>query len=187
MADQVKVTSLDALETFRARLIIFLTKARRSVDEAVDDTRRTRNWLHGEQKVFWESQWRKRRKAYDQAQQELVSARFSEFNDSPSLQQAAVRKTKAALDEAEEKLRKIKAWSRDYDRAAEPMVKKLEGIKHYLEHDLPKAVALLAQILRTLEAYSETYAPDTAPPTAAGGEEAPAASPPPNPESPTTP
>ena len=185
MAEQVKVTSLDALETFRSRMIVFLTKAKRAVDEAVDDTRRTRNWLHGEQKVFWETQWRKRRKAYDQAQQELISARFSEFNDSPSLQQAAVRKTKAALDEAEEKLRKVKAWSRDYDRASEPMVKKFEGIKHYLEHDIPKAIALLTQIQRTLEAYSETYAPDNAPSAAVGGESAPAETPSPNPEPPT--
>ena len=169
MADQVKITSLDALETFRSRLIVFLTKAKRAVDEASDDARRSRNWLHGEQKVFWETQWRKRRKAYDAAQQELISARFSEFNDSPSLQQAAVRKTKAALDEAEEKLRKVKAWSRDFDRAAEPVVKKLEGIKHYIEHDLPKAIAHLTQVQRTLEAYSETHAPINAP-ASSGGE-----------------
>jgi hypothetical protein len=170
MADQVKITSLDVLETFRSRLIVFLTKARRAVDEATDDARRTRNWLHGEQKVFWEAQWRKRRKAYDAAQQELISARFSEFNDSPSLQQAAVRKTKAALDEAEDKMRKVKAWSRDFDRCAEPVVKKLEGMKHYIEHDLPMAVALLTQIQRTLEAYSETHAPSDAPAPSSGGE-----------------
>jgi hypothetical protein len=170
MADQVKITSVDVLETFRSRLIVFLTKAKRAVDEASDDARRTRNWLYGEQKMFWETQWRKRRKAYDQAQQELVSARFSEFNDSPSLQQAAVRKTKAALDEAEEKLRKIKAWSRDFDRYAEPVVKKLEGMKHYIEHDLPKAIAHLTQIQRTLAAYAETYATSDAPPAGTGGE-----------------
>ena len=34
MADQARVTSIDALEHFRSRLIIFLGKGRRCIDEA---------------------------------------------------------------------------------------------------------------------------------------------------------
>ena len=56
MAEQAKVTSLDALESFRAKLIVFLSKSRRSIDEVSDEIRRTRNWLQGEQRVHWEAQ-----------------------------------------------------------------------------------------------------------------------------------
>ena len=49
MGEQVKVTSLDALEAFRARLIVFITKAKRSVDMATDEVRRARQWLERRQ------------------------------------------------------------------------------------------------------------------------------------------
>ncbi len=174
MADQVKVTSLDALESFRAALIIFVTKARRSVDELSEEVHRTRSWIQTQQRVHWEAQLRKRQKLFDQANQELISARFSEFKDSVQMQQMAVRKAKALVEEAEEKMRKIKHWSRDFDRYAEPMGKKVESLRTVLEHDMPKAIQYLVQVQRTLEAYTERYAPsaettpttETEPPTA---------------------
>ena len=169
MSQQVKVTSLDALESFRASLIIFMTKARRSVDEAGEEIRRTRTWLQTEQRVHWEGQLKRRRKLLDQATQELVSARFSEFNDSPTLQQSQVRKAKAAVEEAEEKLLKVKKWSREFDHYAEPLMKRMEGLRYYLEHDVPEAVVYLSQAQRTLESYAET-APPVAPAPAAASE-----------------
>ena len=55
MADQqAKVTSLDALEAFRSSAIVFASKARRAVDQASDEVRRTRYWLEGDRRTFWE-------------------------------------------------------------------------------------------------------------------------------------
>jgi len=159
MADLAKITSLDALEAFRAALIIFVTKARRSVDELSEEVHRTRSWIQTQQRVHWETQLRKRQKMFDQANQELISARFSEFKDSVQMQQMAVRKAKALVEEAEEKMRKVKIWSRDFDRYAEPMSKKVEALRSVLEHDMPKAIQYLVQVQRTLDAYTERFAP----------------------------
>ena len=161
MATQVKVTSIDALEAFRANLIIFLTQAHRSVDEVHDEVRRLRHWLQQDQRMFWEGQARKWRKTLDQAQQELMSARLSALRDSTSAQEMAVLKAKRALTEAEEKLRKVKLWNRDFDSQADPLIKRMDGLRHLLDYDLPKALAYLVQAQRTLDAYTEIPAPQT--------------------------
>ena len=167
MADQVKVTSLDALESFRASTIVFLTKARRAVDMAIDDVRRTRQWVTVEQKLHWETQLKRRLRALEQARQELISAKFSEFNDSQTMQKMAEKKALRMVEEAETKLRNIKAWGVRYDSTFDPMLKKLESLKQYLEFDMPKSVAYLSQAQRTLEDYTRIVAPDSAAPPAA--------------------
>ena len=158
MAEQAKVTSLDALESFRANLIIFMTTAHRCVDEAGDEVRKTRQWLQGEQRTHWEGEARKRKRVLDQAEADLYSARLSGLKDRTIVQENAVRKAKHALTEAEEKLRAVKKWNRDFDGCADPLVKRLEGLRYFLDHDMPKALAYLVQAQRTLEAYAETPA-----------------------------
>lgn len=156
MATQVKVTSLDALDSFRASLIIFLTKARRSVDDVGDDVRRTRAWVQNDQRLHWENQLRRRRRDLAQAEQELFSAKLSGLRDSITVPQAAVRKAKAAVDEAEGKLRNIKRWNRDYDGLMDPLLKRIQSLREFLDHELPHGITFLVQAIRTLEAYAES-------------------------------
>lgn len=158
MANQARITSLDEIEAFRAALIIFIDKARRSLDEVADDVKRTRQWLQVEQPSFWAQQIRMRQKKLDQAQQELMSARMSEFIDSPTVQQMAVRKARQQMEEAQQMMDRVKAWNRDYDRLVDPQAKKLETMRDYLEHDLTQAVAYLVEIQKILDSYRETPA-----------------------------
>lgn len=166
MSQKAKVTSVDALDRFRASLIIFLSKARRALDDAGDELRRTRLWLQHEQRVRWENAARKGRRDLEAAEQELFSAKLSSLRDNISAQQMAVRKARAALEHAEEKLRHVKAWSRNYEGVADPLNRRLEGLRQYLDFDLPKAVAFLVQAQRTLDAYAEP-APAADPPPSA--------------------
>lgn len=160
------VTSLDALEAFRASLIVFLGHAHRSVDEVGDEIRRTRGRLQNDWRTHWEQEIRKRRRLLDQAEQELLSAKLSSLRDNISAQQNAVRKAREALDHAEKKLRAVKKWARDFDSDAEPLVKRIDSLRHVLDFDLPKALAYLVQAQKTLEAYTETAAPRSAPSSA---------------------
>ncbi|MEO8206190.1 MAG: hypothetical protein ABI615_08410 [Chthoniobacterales bacterium] len=160
MGDQAKISSLDALESFRASLILFVHKTRASVEEVNAEIRRTSAWVQTDQRVHWEGEIRRRRKAYDQAQQELLSVRISSQKNDATLQMAAVRKTKQALEEAEEKMRYVKRWTRDYEPAVAPLTKKLESVRQVLDHDMPKAISYLLQTQKTLEGYTDV-APDT--------------------------
>lgn len=173
MADQAKVTSLDALEQFRSALIVFLTDAHRSVDEVGDAIRHTRQWVQHDQRMHWEAQRRKWQQKLDQATQELMSARLSSLRDSTTMQENAVRKAKEALAEAEDKLRVLKHWNRNFDNAVDPLAKGLESLRYLLDHELPKGVSYLLQAQKTLEAYAETGAPGAAPEPAVEPPEAP--------------
>ena len=159
-----RITSLDVLESFRAALIIFLTTGRRSVDEVIEQVRRTRLWLQHDQRLHWEAQMRKRQKLLDAAQQALMSARLSGLRMSTTTQENDVRKAKAALVEAEEKKRNVKRWVRDYDHAVDPLVKRLEGLRYYLDFELPKGVSFLSEAQKILEAYATSPPPPSAPP-----------------------
>lgn len=163
MGEQAKITSIDVLERFRASLIVFLTKARRCVDQTGEEVRRTSFWVQGEQRQHWETQLRRRNKVLDRVQQELLTAKLSSFRDNLMAEQAAVRRAKRDVEEAESKLSHCKKWGREFDRLTEPHLKRMEAIKHFLDHNLPMAVAYLTQAQRTLEGYAETSAPvDTA-------------------------
>lgn len=164
MAEQAKVTSLDALERFRSDVIVFLSRARQALDQVREDVHRTRQWALVDQLSHWENQLRKRNRMLDLAEQELFSARLSSLKDNKSAQEMEVRKWKRAVEEAEGKLRNIKRWGRDFDQVLPPLVKKLESLREILEVEMPKGVISLSQMQRILEEYSSTPAPGALPP-----------------------
>ena len=44
------------------------------------------------------------------------------------------------------------------------MAKRLEGLRQFLDFDLPKGTTFLVQAARTLDAYTESHAPESTPP-----------------------
>ncbi|MEO6848480.1 MAG: hypothetical protein ABI443_12255 [Chthoniobacterales bacterium] len=155
MATQANITSLDALEHFRSSLIIFIKKAHNAIDGVSEDIRRTRTWVQSDQRVHWENEVKKRRRAYDQAQQDMLAAKLSSMRDDLTLPMSIVRKTKAAIEEAEDKLRKVKHWGRNYEAAIDPGSKRLESLRQILDGDMKDAVTLLVQIQKTLGGYAD--------------------------------
>lgn len=159
MADQAQITSVEAIEAFRAELILYLSRARPALEEVSGEIVRARVWLQNDQRRFWENELRLRSKKLEQAQQELLNARLSSFQESTSLQQMAVNRWKRAVEEAEQKLAKLKKWDRELDSRAEPLVKQVEQLHNFLSGEMPKAIAHLAQTVKTLEAYADVAPP----------------------------
>jgi len=155
MPQKAHVTSLEALETFRSNLIIFLSQARPALDEISSEVQRTRNWLENDQRVNWQNQMRRRTKDLEQAQQALFSARLGVLRKETAADQLTVHRAKAAVVEADEKLRIIKKWDREFDGRVQPLVKQTEKLHTVLSNDMVQAVAYLAQAIKTLAAYAE--------------------------------
>jgi len=159
MPAPAKVASIAALGEFRGNLLVFQAKARRSLDEASDTVRRTRLWLEQDRKLHWEMEVRRRQKVLDQTEQELLAARMKDHPEILALRQVAVRKARASLEESVKKVRTIKKWSLEFEATTGPRLKALESLRQSLDFDLPKAVALLDQTEKELEAYAELHAP----------------------------
>ena len=165
MPDQAHVTSLEALESFRTSLILYLTKARPTVEEVSAEVLRTRLWLENDQRMHWENQVRRRAKALEEAEQALSSARMSNLRDASSSEQMVVRKARQALEEAEAKLKVLKNWNREFENRVDPLVKQLQKLHGFLANDMFQASAYLAQTIQTLAAYAEMAPPTTATPS----------------------
>ena len=167
MATQARVTSIDVLETFRAALIIFITKARRAADNATDQARRMRAWLQTDQRMHWEGEIRRQKRTLDQVVQELYSARLSHEPGVIAARQLAVRKAKRVVEEAEGKLKNVMRWNQNFGVAADPLIKKVDSLREFMDHAMPDAIAYLANAQKSLEAYAEDMRPSVDAPTVA--------------------
>ena len=185
MSTQARVTSLDALEAFRSNLILYLQKSRRAVDDVGDEVRRTRVWLQTDRRIYWEHEIRRRAKVLDQAQQELMTSRLTGHKEALLVRQSVVHKAERALRESEDKLRCIKHWTREYDSLADPALKRLESLRAFLDLDMPKAVAFLANTQKILEDYSQGMTPASPAPGGAAPAEAAPGDPAASPEAPS--
>jgi hypothetical protein len=154
MPERAHVTSVEALDTFRSSLIIYLTKARPTLEEVAGDVLRTRLWLENDQRTHWENEIRRRTKKLEAAEQALFGVRLSSLREATDAEQLAVQRARRALDEAEVKLRRVKQWSREFDSRIEVLVKQLDHLRNLLTIDLPKAAAFLAQTIKTLSEYA---------------------------------
>ena len=154
MPDRAHVTSVDALESFRSSLIIYLSKARPTLEEVNASVQRTRGWLEGERRTYWENEFRRRSRALEEAQAAVFSSRLSNLREVSAAEQMAVRRAKRDLDEAEAKLRVVKQWNRVFDNRVDPLVKQMEKLHTVLANDMVKAVAYLKQAIDTLHNYA---------------------------------
>ena len=159
MADKAHVTSTDALEAFRANLVLYVSRARPTVEEVSSDVLRTRLWLQNDQRLHWERQLRRRTKELEQAQAALSGARLSDLRGDKTVEQNAVRRAKAAIEEAEAKLKRLKQWNREFDTQVQPLVKQLEKLHTVLSNDMLLANAYLAKAINTLAEYAEMAPP----------------------------
>jgi small-conductance mechanosensitive channel len=173
MPERAHVRSVDALEAFRSNLIVYLSKARPTLEEVSAAVQRMRGWLEGEQRTHWENELRRRSRALEEAQQALFSSKLSSFRETSAAEQMAVQRTKRARDEAEAKLRVVKQWNRVFDNRVDPLVKQMEKLHTVLAHDMVQAVAFLAQAINTLDAYAEVAPPAAGPGAAQPGGQSP--------------
>jgi hypothetical protein len=166
MTGQAQITSVEAIESFRGKLIVYLAQARSVLDEAASELSRTRLWLQNDQRAFWDHEMRMRARKLEEAKQELFNARLSQFQDSTALQLMAVQRTQRAVQDVENHLVALKKWDRELENRAAPLMKQTEQLQGFLGTDMARAVAFLDQALKALEAYQTTAPPGPGKPAA---------------------
>ena len=174
MSNQARISSIDALEAFRAELIHYIEKARVALEDMTGEARRTRSWLDVDRTQHWAGQLKRLTKLLHQAEEELYSANLSNPLAANALQKMAVARVRHKLDEAEAKMRVIKHWRQVYDNRTSPLLRQLEPMFFRVGQQLPKAVHSLGETIKTLQAYAEASRPASRP-----------AAPPPAPVSPS--
>jgi hypothetical protein len=149
------VQSLAAVAEFKAGLAQFRSEAQDAISSLHLDVRRAQDWL-AERKKTWE---RAVRECYD----EVVHAKAELFRresvppgfrkPDTSQQEEDLRRAKARLAHAEDKVERCRRWTTMLDRAIEEFEGPVRRLGTRVEIDLPKAGAALERLLGRLEAY----------------------------------
>lgn len=163
MPESAHVGSLDAIERFHNALVGYVADVRRALNEVSEEIRRTKEFVQVDRKRAWDAEMRKRQRTLEEAEAAVFSARLSAWNDVQSAQQMAANKARRAVREADEKIRIIQKWARNFDEIVAPMEKRLQRLNDAAYSDLPKAIAALREIQRDLEQYLEIKKPGIMP------------------------
>jgi uncharacterized phage infection (PIP) family protein YhgE len=164
-SNQAKVADLDAIQAFRSHLVLYVAKARAALEEVSSDILRMRSWLEDEQRLRLENDLRRKRRAMEEAQQSMFSAKISILKQETSAEQLIYHRAKRAVDEAEEKLRVLRRHAREYENRVQPLLKQTEKLQTVLSNDMQNALAYLNQVLETLTAYAEVRSTVSPPPS----------------------
>ena len=161
MAERAQVTSVEAVESFRADLIVFQTKVRAVLEEVCDEVLRTKTWVQIDRGRYWTAEARRRSGKLEKARADLSSAKLSQFNESTTLPMMTVQRAERADQEARAKLAVLKKWDRELENRTDPLLKQVIQLQWFISRDMAHAVAYLAQVVRTLEAYADVVQPGT--------------------------
>lgn len=167
MSTHAHVSSLEALESFRANLVTYLAAARPTVDDMTSEITATRIWLEQDRLLHWGRELKRRQRILVDAEALLFSARMAHLKKDTQAEMNAVRRAKQSVEEAEDRLRKIKKWLREFDSRISPLGRQLDSLRSLLTLDMSRATAALDQTIQFLADYSGV---SSAPATPRSGE-----------------
>ncbi len=153
----VKVYRIDAIKLFRERLATFGEDAKNALISVDMDTRRTVDFILREQPMHWKAQLKKRHEVLQQAKAELFRRKLAEINPGSlddTMQREAVRKAEMRVQEAEQKLEKIKKWATPLQQAVEQYHGQSRALDDLVGPQLERALAQLAAMIDALEQYA---------------------------------
>ena len=148
------VTNLEALERFRSSLVLFVERAHFVLDEISEEVKRTRIWLQTEQRMKLAHETKTCERNLEMLEQELFTARLSDLAQKKTGVQMQVNHKRRELRDLESTLRKLTAWSRNFDSTVETEARKVEKLRHHLDTDTTRAIQFLTEAVRQLSAYT---------------------------------
>ncbi|MEY3023255.1 MAG: hypothetical protein ACO3Y3_01595 [Phycisphaerales bacterium] len=164
MKEGAGVTNLEALERFRAALLEFIHDASNALGEADSEVDRVQVWLEREQKIHWQQEHRRRSEEVARAKSALYRKQLtvSSKDRPPSAvdEKKALQRAQARLEEAEQKIRRIKHWSVHLGQEAARYKAATSSLAAVLERELPASAEMLKRAIAAIEQYLHTAAPD---------------------------
>ena len=154
MSQSARVTSIDALQDWKNALAVFQDHAKEAVVTLELEVRRMFDWLD-DQRRFWQAEIRRREDEVVQAKSELWRRKNMPIIEHPDCveQEKALRRAQARLDEAHHKLEKTRRWAPALKRAVDEYECHGRRLAAILESDVPRALGVLEQRIRSLDAY----------------------------------
>lgn len=169
MTDGADVRSLAALRDWHAALAAYGETLAEALAGVALELRRATDWLE-EQQEQWQRAVRDREHDVTRAKAELAQRRFPTWDGrlpDCTVQEKNLRRAEAALEEAQEQVERCRRWqSRLPKLVEETYTGASRRLAHFLEAELPRALADLARRIAVLERYADSPAGTAAWPVA---------------------
>ena len=165
MSRSAHISSLDAVRDFRQALCRYAEVVREILEGLGHETRRAQDWVEHDRTRFWPREARRAEEHLRGARTELQLAKMAAMaNEHKSCveEQKQVDRAKSRLQLCDEKMRRVKAWRHQMQHQVDEFSGRMNKLIHYLETDIPKALAALDNVIVAVEKYSETRQPTKA-------------------------
>lgn len=157
MNPSANVHNVEGLTTFQLALQHFQEKAKDSLMNIDMDLRRTQDWLEN-QYSQWQAEVRKAEDALTHAMLDLKRKKMMKIGDrtpDTSDEEKLVKKCRARLEHAEDKMERTKHWLRAFPEAQLDYEGPGRQLKTQVENAIPTMLALLSQKIAALEQYQQ--------------------------------
>jgi hypothetical protein len=165
MAETVRMTSLDAVKEFRETLVICCENIRAGLCANDMESRHVLDWLLTQQPAYWSKQLRERQEQMAQAQADLHQTKLRRSQGSrvdDIEQKQALQRAKDQVEEAEEKLVKVRRWGRIVQQSIDEYLARARQLSDLVEGNPPRSVAALDHIISSIESYLRVAPPTSA-------------------------
>jgi len=163
VGEQVSVASFEALSNLRSALSKFVDETSGVLYAADAHLQRMKTWVKTEQANHWQAEGRKRAELLLRAKLTLKAKKLTPtpLGGRPSCveEEEAVKLAMRRMEEAEEKAKAVRFWTRKIDEEGLAYSGSSSSMKQALSTDLPAAIARLDHMLAALEAYASNAAP----------------------------
>ena len=167
MPSPAKVLSTDAIEAFKVALAKFELRVQNAVDVLQAELHRAENWVQHDRPSHWKDQLHKAEDDAHRAKIELERCLLFTLNG----ERPTCREQRSALDAAKrrvaycrEKGEAVRHWQRTFRQEQFEFDGRLGQLRRTLENDVPRARAVLEQIIRRLEEYQIERPPEVTTP-----------------------
>lgn len=157
MNPAANINNVEVLATFQLALQHFEEKAKDSLMNIDMDLRRTVEWLE-EMYASWQTEIRQAEDALAQAMRELQRKKMMKIGDrtpDTSDEEKEVKKCKARLEHAEDKLERTKHWMRAFPEAVLDYEGPGRQLKTQVENGIPNMITILSNKIAALEQYQQ--------------------------------
>jgi hypothetical protein len=158
MSHGAHVTSIDALRWFKAALQEYADVLQDTLATMQVEVQRGLDWFELDRMSYWPAEVRKAQERLVEAQNRLERKRLSfDPSDSPSCheEEQAVRRARQRLRFAEQKVVISRSWLRRVRHDVDDFRNLLAKLHHLGDSDLPRAIAILTRMIRSLEKYTD--------------------------------
>jgi hypothetical protein len=163
MSGPAQVRSTPAIEGLQAALARFEKRTQAALDTLDGELHRTEDWLEHDRPAHWRRELHAAEDGLHQAKMDLERCLMMVVaGQRPACreQKAAVRQAQERLAYCREKSDVVKQWQRNFRHEALEYRGRVGQLRRALEHDVPKARAVLMKILRRLEEYQIERPPE---------------------------